>query len=119
MSKDSLAHKQFKLLQRRQRTRQRLHGTAERPRLSIYISNKHVSAQLINDDSGQTLAYSTTVGQKSSESLTAKAAWVGDEIAKKAHKSKIKKVIFDRGGNKYHSRVKQLAEAARSGGLEF
>lgn len=119
MSQDSLVHKQFKAVQRKQRTRSRLHGTAQRPRLSINISNKHISAQIIDDDSGQTLAYTSTAGQKISGPLAEKAAWIGAEIAKKAKKSKIRAVIFDRGGLRYHQRVKQLAEAARSNGLEF
>ena len=119
MSNDSLAHKRFKMIQRRHRTRRQLHGTAERPRLSVHISHKHISAQLVNDDSGRTLAYATTVGQNAPGPLAEKAAWAGAEIAKKAQKAKIKKVIFDRGERKYHGRIKQLAEAARAGGLEF
>jgi large subunit ribosomal protein L18 len=87
--------------------------------LSVHISNRQVSAQIINDDSGRTLAYATTVGKKETVSLSDKAAWAGSEIAKKAQKAKIKQVIFDRGERKYHGRVKQLAEAARAGGLEF
>jgi large subunit ribosomal protein L18 len=119
MSQDSLAHKHFKAAQRRHRTRQRLHGSAGRPRLSVNISQKHVSAQLIDDDNGRTLAYTTTVGQKTGGSLSDKAAWTGSEIAKKAQKAKIKKVVFDRGEKQYHGRMKKLAEAARSGGLEL
>lgn len=119
MSKDSLAHQRFKMAQRRQRARRRLHGTAERPRLSVHISHKHVSAQIINDDTGRTVVYATTVGQKNSSPLADKAAWAGGEIAKKAQKAKVKKIIFDRGERKYHGRVQKLAEAARAGGLEF
>jgi large subunit ribosomal protein L18 len=119
MSQDSLAHKHFKAAQRRRRTRRQLHGTAGRPRLSVHISHRHISAQLIDDDAGQTLAYATTVGQKTDGALADKAAWTGTEIAKKAQKAKVKKVIFDRGARQYHGRVKKLAEAARSGGLEL
>lgn len=119
MSKDSLAHKRFKLVQRRQRARRQLHGTDECPRLSIHISQKHVSAQIIDDNSGRTVAYATTVGQKATGPLADKAAWAGAEIAKKAQKAKVKKVIFDRGERKYQGRVQKLAEAARDGGLEF
>ena len=119
MSKDGLAHKQFKASQRRQRARRRLHGSAEQPRLSVHISQKHVSAQLIDDDSGSTLAYVTTAGKKTEGTLADKAAWIGAEIAKKAQKAKLKKVVFDRGERKYHGRVKHLAEAVRAGGLEF
>ena len=119
MSKDSLAHKTYKMVQRRRRARRRLHGTAERPRLSVHISNRHTSAQIIDDIGGRTIAYVTSAGQKNEASLSDKAAWTGAEIAKLAQKAKVKKVIFDRGERKYHGRVKQLAEAARAGGLEF
>ncbi len=119
MSKDSLAHKRFKTAQRRQRARRRMRGTADKPRLSVHISNRQVSAQIINDVSGQTLAYVTSVGQKSTGPLTDKAAWAGAEIAKKALKAKVKRVVFDRGERLYHGRVNKLAEAARQGGLEF
>lgn len=104
---------------RAHRTRTLLHGTAERPRLSVYISNRQVSAQLIDDDAGSTIAASTSVGAKASDNLTAKATAVGTDIAKLASKAKIKKVVFDRGAKLYHGRVKALAEAARAGGLEF
>jgi large subunit ribosomal protein L18 len=119
MSYDSLAHKQFKIIQRRRRVRSKIKGTAERPRLSVHISNKHISAQIINDDTQKTLAYVTTVGRKLSGTMTDKAVWVGSEIAKKAKKSNLKKVVFDRGERKYHGRVKALAEAARNEGLEI
>ncbi|MBI4033738.1 50S ribosomal protein L18 [Candidatus Saccharibacteria bacterium] len=119
MSKDSLSHKKFKSGMRRQRTRSRLHGTAEKPRLSIHISNRQVSVQIINDDEGRTLAYTTTVGHKIDGPMTDKATWAGAEIAKKAQKAKVKKVVFDRGEYRYHGRAKKLAEAARAGGLEF
>lgn len=119
MSKDSPAHKRFKMVQRRHRVRHRLHGTAERPRLSVHISNKHISAQIINDESRRTIVYVTTVGQKTAGSLTDKAAWIGAQVAKNAQNAKVKRVIFDRGERKYHGRVKKLAEAARTGGLKF
>ena len=119
MSKDSLAHKRFKMEQRRQRARRSMHGTADKPRLSAHISNRQVSVQIINDESGRTLAYVTSVGKKTGGPLSDKAAWAGTEIAKKALKAKVKKVVFDRGERQYHGRVKKLAEAARQGGLEF
>ena len=119
MSKDSLEHKRYKQTQRRGRARRHAHGTAERPRLSIHVSQKHISAQIINDDLGQTIAYATTAGQKTTGPLSEKAVWTGAEIAKKAQKAKVKRVVFDRGERKYHGRIKQLAEAARAGGLEF
>lgn len=105
---------------RADRVRARVSGTPERPRLSVFVSNLHVSAQLIDDISGRTIASVTTVGQKSlSNNLTERASWVGNEISKKAKAMKVKQVVFDRGPKAYHGRVKALAEAARTGGLEF
>ena len=104
---------------RSNRTRAKIHGTADRPRLSVNISNMHVTAQIIDDDKGATLAYATTVGTKQKGSKTELAAFVGGEIAKKAKKAKIEKVVFDRGSRLYAGRMKALAEAARKEGLEF
>lgn len=119
MSKQ-LAHKLHNRAQRQQRIRSVVSGTAERPRLRVFISNLHVTAQLIDDASGKTLAYVTTVGQKSLKgSMTEKAAWVGTELAALATAKKIKAVVFDRGGKLYHGRVAALADAARKAGLEF
>ena len=101
---------------RANRTRAKIHGTAERPRLSVNISNAHVTAQIINDDNGTTLAYATTVGSKQKGSKKELAAFVGSEIAKKA---KITKVVFDRGARLYAGRMSSLADAARKEGLEF
>lgn len=92
---------------------------SSRPRLSIQISNTHVSAQIIDDSKGITLAYATTMGNKASGTMTEKAALVGKDIAAKASKSKVSKVVLDRGSYKYHGRVKALAEAARQAGMEF
>jgi large subunit ribosomal protein L18 len=104
---------------RANRTRAKIHGTAERPRLSVNISNKHIIAQIIDDDKGATLAYATTVGSKDKGSKTELAAKIGSEIAKKAKKAKIEKVVFDRGSRLYASRLSALADAARKEGLEF
>ncbi len=105
---------------RSSRVRAKMHGTTERPRLSVHISNLHVSAQIINDDTSKTVVYATTVGQKKATgTMTERAAWVGGEIAKKAKAAKIDKVVFDRGTKQYHGRIKALADAAREGGLEF
>ena len=114
-----LEHKKTSAKRRIIRARARLHGTAARPRLSVNVSNLHISAQLIDDDTGQTVAYATSVGQKLSGSLGEKAAMVGAEVAKKAKKAKVSKAVFDRGANKYHGRIKVLADAARTEGLEF
>jgi len=117
---NSLAHKLHNRQQRRGRIRSVISGTSKRPRLSVYVSNLHVTAQLIDDTTGRTLGYVTTVGQKAAVgNLTEKAVWVGSEIAKQAKAAKLKKVVFDRGGKLYHGRVAALAEAARNAGLEF
>ena len=104
---------------RANRTRAKIHGTAERPRLSVNISNLHVTAQIIDDDKGVTLAYATTVGSKQKGSKTELAAFIGSEIAKKAKKAKISKIVFDRGSRLYAGRMSALADAARKEGLEF
>lgn len=106
--------------QRKQRIRKIVHGSAERPRLSVFISNTHVSAQLIDDDAQRTLAVSTTVNNQDTKgTLSERAVWVGQDIADKAKKAKIKTVVFDRNGRLYHGRLKKLADAAREAGLEF
>jgi len=96
-------------------------GTADRPRLSIFRSNKQIYAQLINDDEGATLlAVSSSdkaIGAEGNK--TEKAAMVGKLVAEKALAAGITNVVFDRGGYLYHGRVKQLADAARKGGLKF
>lgn len=104
---------------RAKRTRAKIHGTATRPRLSVHISNMHITAQLIDDDKGTTLAYATTVGNKLSGTKAEKAAALGKEIATKAKKANIKSVVFDRGSKLYAGRMAALADAARKEGLEF
>jgi large subunit ribosomal protein L18 len=94
-------------------------GTAERPRLAVYVSNTHISAQLIDDVDGNTIASASTVGKKVTGTMTEKAAEVGKDIAAKAKKAKVTLVVFDRSSKQYHGRVKALAEAARQAGLEF
>ena len=101
------------------RTRAKIHGTAERPRLSVHFSNLHITAQVIDDDKKVTLVYATTVGSKIAGSKTEKAAKIGEEIAKKAKAAKIKKVVFDRGSKLYAGRMSALANAARKEGLKF
>ena len=115
-----LAHKYRNRALRSRRVRSQVHGTQERPRLSVHITNKHVVAQLINDDTGTTIAYVTTVASKAIDgSMSERAAWVGAEVAKKAKASKVSRVVFDRGSKLYHGRIKVLADAARKEGLEF
>src|ERR1700733_9559670 len=88
---------------RQARIRSRVIGTATRPRLSVFISNLHVSAQIIDDSSDKTLVASTSIANKDAKgSLTDKATWVGADIAKKAKAAKVKTVAFDRAGRKYH-----------------
>lgn len=114
------AKKRQSAQRRAKRTRVQLHGTAKRPRLSVFRSLKHISAQLIDDDAGRTLAASSdkqvdAKGKKPVEIATL----VGTDITARAKELKVKTVIFDRGAYRYHGRVKALAEAARAGGLEF
>lgn len=117
---NNLVHKLHNRLQRKHRVRTTVTGTSERPRLSVHVSNLHVTAQIVDDTKQATLAYVSTVGAKAaSGTMTEKAAWVGAEIAKKAKAKKISRVVLDRGSKLYHGRVKALADAARNAGLEF
>ncbi len=106
---------------RANRVRTVIRGTSERPRLSVHISNRHVSAQIIDDSQAKTLVgVSTAVkASKATGTLSEQAVVIGAQIAKQAKAKKIKKVAFDRGQRLYHGRVKALAEAARAEGLEF
>jgi large subunit ribosomal protein L18 len=116
----NLASKAKHLALRKGRIRSVVSGTAERPRLSVFVSSRHVSAQLIDDTAHKTLAAVSTIGSKTATgTLTEKAAWVGSEIATKAKAAKVTAVVFDRGGRQYHGRVEALARAAREKGLEF
>jgi len=98
--------------------RKDLRGTAERPRLTVFRSNKHIYAQIINDDLGTTLV---SVGSepkvKKESTKTEEAFALGKALAEKAKEAKIKSVVFDRNGYRYHGRVKQLADGVREGGL--
>ena len=114
-----LAHKSQNATRRAARVRTVVKGTTERPRLSVHISNLHVTAQIIDDTKGVTLAYASTVGQSAGGNKTEQAIQVGKDIAAKAKKAKISKVAMDRGRRAYHGRIKALAEAAREAGLEF
>lgn len=115
----NLAKKLLNRSLRKARVRAKVNGTAERPRLSVTISNMHVSAQLIDDAAGTTLAAATTVGTKISGTMTEKCTAIGTDIAKKAKKININAAVFDRNGRQYAGRLQALAEAARKEGLEF
>ncbi|MFD2043161.1 50S ribosomal protein L18 [Ornithinibacillus salinisoli] len=107
---------------RHARVRKNLFGTAERPRLNVYRSNKHIYAQLIDDTNGSTLVSASTVDKELSAESTSSvdaATKVGELVAKRAQDKGYKSVVFDRGGYLYHGRVKALADAAREAGLEF
>ena len=103
---------------RHRRVRSKVIGTALKPRLCVYKSNKYIYAQIIDDEKNKTLAASSSLKMKVN-SLLENAAKVGKEIAIKAKDLKLKKVVFDKSGFKYHGRIKALADGARDGGLEF
>ena len=115
----NLAKKMLNKTLRKNRVRAKITGTADRPRLSVFISNKHVSAQLIDDTKQVTVAASTTVGTKQTGTITEQSTFIGADIAKKAKKAKISAVVFDRNGRKYAGRLSAFADAARKEGLEF
>jgi large subunit ribosomal protein L18 len=109
---------------RRYRVRNKIRGTAERPRLSVFRSSKHISAQLIDDVAGKTLAGASTaqkgaLGSLKSGGNIAAAKTIGKLIAERAKAAGVSKICFDRGEYKYHGRVAALADAAREAGLEF
>ncbi|MDI6840064.1 MAG: 50S ribosomal protein L18 [bacterium] len=103
---------------RHKRVRKKIFGTPNRPRLSIYKSLKHIYAQLVNDVNHHTLVFATSIGIKNG-TKTEKSKKCGTLLAKLASKNRINEAVFDRGGYKYHGRVRALAEGAREGGLKF
>lgn len=105
--------------QRQGRIRSVVSGTPARPRLHVFVSNQHISAQITDDTTHKTLVSATTVGSKATGTMSEKAVAIGTEIATKAKSAKITTVVFDRGGKLYHGRVAALADAARKSGLEF
>jgi large subunit ribosomal protein L18 len=118
------AHKEAARKRRHRRVRKRVIGTSQRPRFNIFRSLKHIYAQVIDDTRGHTLAAASTLDAELRDkvkglSKTEQAKLVGELLAKRALERGVQKVAFDRGGYKYHGRVKSLAEAAREGGLEF
>ena len=100
------------------RIRAKLSGTGERPRLNVYRSLNHIYAQVIDDQTGQTLVSASSIKLKTGGNI-ASAKEIGKAVAEKAVEKCIKKVVFDRGGYLYHGRIKALADAAREAGLEF
>ncbi len=107
-------------VRRHARVRTKVSGTSERPRLNVFRSNANISVQVIDDTKGTTIVSASSVDMKLENGGNIDAAKaVGAEVAARAKKAKIKKVVFDRGGYIYHGRVKALAEAAREAGLEF
>jgi large subunit ribosomal protein L18 len=113
------------LIQRRHhRIRRQVFGTSERPRLSVFRSNKHIYAQVIDDTKHQTLVAASTLDKELKQELNTGATCesstqVGKLIAQRAREKGIQKVVFDRGGNLYHGRIQSLADAAREAGLDF
>ena len=118
--------KQHKLARERRhrRVRRKVFGTAERPRLNVFRSLRHIYGQIIDDERGHTLVAVSTLDPALRDQLTgldkaAQARVVGNALAKRAQTNGIQQVVFDRGGYKYHGRVKALADGARDGGLAF
>ena len=106
------------------RIRKRVAGTAQRPRLAVHFSGKHIYAQVIDDDAGRTIAAASTaedslLGEAKARANQAAAELVGKAIAERSLAKNLERVVFDRGGFPYHGRVKALAEAARGAGLKF
>jgi len=109
-------------LRRQVRGRKKVAGTSERPRLVVTRSSKHITAQVVDDSAGTTLAYASTMEaevRSQSGDKTDKAKVVGGKVAERAKAAGIEGVVFDRAGNKYHGRVAALADGAREGGLAF
>jgi large subunit ribosomal protein L18 len=113
------ANKILKHQLRKGRVRSRITGTEQRPRLNVFRSNSHIYAQVIDDLTGKTLAASSSELIKATGKKVDQAVLVGKDIAVKAVAKGVKVVVFDRGGYRYHGRVKALADAAREGGLQF
>jgi large subunit ribosomal protein L18 len=107
---------------RHARLRRKIRGTAERPRLAVFRSNRHIAVQLINDDEGLTIVAASSLEADLRSGATGNAeaaAKVGTLIAERAKQAGVTTVVFDRGGSRYHGRIAALAEAARAAGLEF
>ena len=118
---DSAKHKREARIRRHRRVRKKVRGTADRPRLAVFRSNKHISAQIIDDRAGVTLAAASTLEATLPDAgaNVSGAEKVGELLAERAKAAGVSSVVFDRGGNLYHGRIAALADAARKGGLEF
>ena len=116
-------HRRESRQRRQRRVRKKIHGTAARPRLAVYRSNRHLSVQLIDDDSGRTIASASSLEadfrKQQAGGNVAAATAVGTLIAHRAKAAGISVVVFDRGGFLYHGRIAAIADAARAAGLEF
>jgi large subunit ribosomal protein L18 len=111
-------HKREARIRRHRRVRKKVRGTAERPRLAVYRSNRHIYAQLVDDAAARTLAAASDAGLAGGDK-TALAKQVGQKLAEQAKAAGVERAVFDRGGRMYHGRVKSLAEGAREGGLQI
>ena len=122
MSKIAEKRRQGRIIRHR-RVRKKIHGTAARPRLAVFRSNKHLSLQLIDDDAGRTLVAASTAEPElraaGSGATVAAATRLGQVVAQRAKAAGVEQVVFDRGGFLYHGRVAAVAAAAREAGLEF
>ena len=114
-----MQRKQLKRARIHKRIRSVMFGTKERPRLSVFRSSQHIYAQLIDDDNAKVLAQVSDVKMKTKGNKVSHSLEVGKLIAKEALAKKIEKVVFDRGGNIFHGRIKAVADGAREGGLKF
>jgi large subunit ribosomal protein L18 len=118
---DKAQQKRESRIRRHRRVRKKVRGTAERPRLAVFRSNKHITAQVIDDRAGHTIAAASTTEATfdGGGGNVAAAEKIGELVAERAKAAGITSVVFDRGGNLYHGRIAALADAARKGGLEF
>jgi large subunit ribosomal protein L18 len=119
---DSAQKKREARVRRHRRVRKKVRGTSERPRLAVFRSNKHISAQVIDDATGRTIAAASSLEpdlRSASGGNVAAAEKVGELLASRASAAGVTHVVFDRGGFRYHGRVASLADAARKSGLEF
>ena len=118
---DKAKQKRDLRIRRHARVRKLVHGTEARPRLAVFRSNRHIVAQIIDDDAGRTVAAASTLESdlREASGSAAAAAKVGARVAERAKAAGVSSVVFDRGGNVYHGRVAAVADAAREAGLEF